>query len=65
MGSLSSHTFVKCISDFSSKHTFLCGGGQVIWADRFCLFLGGKSNDSETCGLGLDLDLHALALFFV
>jgi len=31
----------------------------VKWygADRFCLFLGGKSNESETCGLGLELDL--------
>jgi len=27
-------------------------------ADRFCLFLGGKSNESETCGLGLELDLN-------
>jgi len=32
----------------------------VKWygADRFCLFLGGKLNESETCGLGLELDLN-------
>jgi len=30
-----SQTFVKCVSDFSFKHKFLCGGGQVVWADRF------------------------------
>jgi len=30
----------------------------VKWygAESFCLFLGGKSNESETCGLGLELD---------
>jgi len=32
----------------------------VKWygADKFCLFLGGKSNESETCGLGLESDLN-------
>jgi len=24
----------------------------------FCLFLGGKSNESETCGVRLELDLN-------
>jgi len=30
----------------------------VKWygTERFCLFLGNKSNESETCGLGLGLD---------
>jgi len=28
---MGSQTFVKCVSDFSFKHTFLCEGGQVIW----------------------------------
>jgi len=27
---MGSQTFVKCVSDFSFKHTFLHGGGQVI-----------------------------------
>jgi len=27
-------------------------------SDKFCLFLGGKLNESETCGLGLELDLN-------
>jgi len=57
---MGSQTFVKCVSEFSFKHTFRCGGGQWYGADRFCLFLGlgGKSNESETCGLALELDLN-------
>jgi len=34
---------------------------QVVkWygADKFRIFLGGMSNESETCGLGLKLDLN-------
>jgi len=38
----------------------------VKWfgADRFCLFLGGKSNESETCELGLELDLNLQSVDF-
>jgi len=55
---MGSQTFVKCVSDFSFMRTFLCEVVKWYGADRFYLFLGGKSNESETCGLGLELGLN-------
>jgi len=49
-----SQTFVKCVSDFSFNNTFLCGGGQVIWADKVLPFLRWQVE----CGLEIELDLN-------